>query len=192
MSKNTPTADAEADKELPQGTTPAFARMHKWLKRFIIICLFGLVIEGAFTVPVLAVWYGAPTLSLTEICDEFMKVRWSDETAECEYPHPIGGPPFGGPGEGTGRDTAKTEWGVQPKSNLDRIRFRELVRNKEEREAREKSQAQAKKQADASPDGTEPEAANTPGTGNEPEAQPTTPAPQPTTPQPTTPQPATP
>ena len=101
MSKNSAVAGTEADKELPQGTTPAFARMHKWLKRFIIICLFGLVIEGAFTVPVLAIWYGAPTLSLTQICDEFMKVRWNDETADCKYPHPIDGPPFGGPGEGT-------------------------------------------------------------------------------------------
>ena len=85
----------------------------KWLKRFIIVCLFGLVIEVR-SPSVLAVWYGAPTLSLTEICDEFMKVRWNDEKAECKYPHPIDGPPFGGPGEGTGRTTAKTEWVCNP------------------------------------------------------------------------------
>ena len=181
MSKNSAVAGTEADKELPQGTTPAFARMHKWLKRFIIICLFGLVIEGAFTVPVLAIWYGAPTLSLTQICDEFMKVRWNDEKAECKYPHPIEGPPFGGPGEGTGRNTAKTEWGVQPKSHLDRIGFRELVRNKEEREAREKAAAQAKEQQSPTPSGTQP--AGTPATQSQkPVAQPTTPAPQPAAP----------
>lgn len=184
MSKNTDVAESAADKELPQGTTPAFARMHKWLKRFIIVCLFGLVIEGAFTVPVLAVWYGAPTLSLTEICDEFMKVRWNDEKAECEYPHPIGGPPFGGPGEGTGRDTAKTEWGVQPKSHLDRIGFRELVRNKEEREAREKAQAQKPAEQTApeqdSPEQKPTEPDKAPGEGAV--VQTTTPAPQPATP----------
>lgn len=50
MSKNSAAADTGPTRNSPRGTTPAFARMHKWLKRFIIICLFGLVIEGAFTV----------------------------------------------------------------------------------------------------------------------------------------------
>jgi len=126
----------ESDQELPLGTTPQFARMHRLLRIAITVCLFGLVIEGAFTVPALAIWYGYPTLSLTEICDEFMKVRWNDETATCEYPYPIGGPPYGGKGEGTERTTASTTWGVQPKSNLPRIGFRELVRNRERRAGR--------------------------------------------------------
>lgn len=126
-----------ADEELPLGTTAEFSRMHKWLKRGIVICLFALVVEGSMTVPALAIWYGFPTLSFTEICDEFMKVRWADENATCEYPYPIGGPPFGGEPEGAGRDTAQDQWGVQPKPALPRIGFRELVRNKEEREARQ-------------------------------------------------------
>ena len=35
------------------------------------------------------------------------KVRWNDEKAECKYPHPIDGPPFGGPGEAPGAPPPK-------------------------------------------------------------------------------------
>ena len=42
------------------GTTPPYARTHNWLKRGLFVCLFGLVIEGSFTMPALAVWYGWP------------------------------------------------------------------------------------------------------------------------------------
>ncbi|NDZ93659.1 hypothetical protein G3I13_24150 [Streptomyces sp. SID6673] len=145
MTKTTPSAQSgtDAEEDLPLGTTRQFSRMHKWLKRGIVTCLVVLVIEGSMTVPALAIYYGWPTLSLTQICDEFMKVRWADDNAECDSPYPIKGPPFGGAPEGAGRDTAKDDWGVQPKSGLDRIGFRELVRHKEEREARQKAQAQA-------------------------------------------------
>ncbi|MGX1810606.1 hypothetical protein ACWIGI_33225 [Nocardia sp. NPDC055321] len=131
---------ASPEAELPPGTTPAFARMHKWLKRGIFVCLFALVIEGAFTVPALALWYGWPTLSLTEICSEMMKVRYSDDTLECDQPYPIGKP-----SEGTDQRTAKDEWGVQPKPGYDRIGFRELVRNRDERVAREQAQNPAQR-----------------------------------------------
>ena len=47
------------------GTTPYYARMHKWIKRAVLVCLVALVIEGAFTLPFMAVYYGYPTLSLT-------------------------------------------------------------------------------------------------------------------------------
>jgi hypothetical protein len=152
MTKDTPQAGPDTDEDLPLGTTPQFSRMHRYLKRGIIVCLVALVVEGSMTVPALAIWYGFPTLSLTEICDEMMKVRWSDETAECDYPYPIQGPPFGGKPEGAGRDTAEDEWGVQPKPQYDRIGFRELVRNKEEREARQAAQEQS---AATTPDGAE-------------------------------------
>ncbi|CAM2800655.1 hypothetical protein [Skermania piniformis] len=137
MSTSPPRPTADSGEELPLGTTSHFARMHSWLKRGILVCLVVLVVEGSFTVPALAIWYGFPTLSLTEICDELMKVRWSDETAECEYPYPLHGPPFGGRPEGAGRTTAQDEWGVQPEPEYPRIGFRQLVRNKEEREARQ-------------------------------------------------------
>lgn len=118
---------------LPIGTTSTWARMHKWLKRALYVCLFGLVIEGSLTVPVMAVWYGWPTLSLTEICSELMKVRFSNDALECQQPYPLGGPPFGGAPEAAGQRTAKDDWGIQPKPRYERIGFRELVRIHQER-----------------------------------------------------------
>ncbi|MDG4669397.1 hypothetical protein [Mycobacterium sp. 236(2023)] len=127
-------------KELPLGTTAPFARLHTWLKRGLFVCLFGLVIEGALTVPALALWYGWPTLSLTEICSELMKVRYSDDSLECRQPYPLSGPPFGGPPEAAGQQTAEDRWGVQPVPLYPRVGFRELVRIHEERVADEPSQ----------------------------------------------------
>ncbi|WP_068161300.1 hypothetical protein [Rhodococcus phenolicus] len=125
-------SDGKVADDLPLGTTPAFARMHKWIKRGVFVCLFALVVEGAFTVPALAIWYGWPQLSFQEICSELMKVRYSDDTMECEYPYPLFGPPEGA----AGKDTAEDEWGIQPTPGWDRIGFRELVHNRDEREGR--------------------------------------------------------
>src|ERR1700757_490991 len=116
------------EKELPLGTTPPYARMHKWVKRALFVCLFALVIEGSFTMPAMALWYGWPTLSLTEICSRLRKVRYSADTLECEYPYPMGGAPFGGAPEAADQQTAKDKWGVQPVPQYPRIGFRELVR----------------------------------------------------------------
>ena len=116
--------------ELPLGTTPAFANMHKWLRRGLIVCLCALVLEGAFTFPLLAVWYGWPTLSLQEICTEFERIRFSDESRECIYPYPLFGP-----AEGAGQTTARDEWGVQPRPQYQAIEYRELVRRVEARRA---------------------------------------------------------
>ncbi|MGW0018178.1 hypothetical protein ACWDUD_07600 [Rhodococcus sp. NPDC003382] len=131
MTKASP-EDRPAEDELPLGTTPTYARMHKWIKRGVFVCLFALVVEGAFTVPALAIWYGWPQLSFQEICSELMKVRYSDDTLECEYPYPLFGPPEGA----AGKDTARDEWGIQPTPGWERIGFRELVRNHQEREGR--------------------------------------------------------
>ncbi|OBI91721.1 hypothetical protein A5661_02250 [Mycobacterium asiaticum] len=136
MSETSSQATAPA-AALPIGTTSTWARMHRWLKRGLYVCLFGLVIEGSMTVPVMAVWYGWPTLSLTEICSELLKVRFSDDSLECHHPYPMGGPPFGGPPEAAGQRTAQDEWGIQPKPRYQRIGFRELVRIHDERVARQ-------------------------------------------------------
>lgn len=124
---------SEKTDDLPPGTTPYYANMHKWIKRGVLVCLVALVIEGAFTLPFMAVYYGYPTLSLTQICSELMKVRYSDDTLECKYPYPVLGPPEGA----EGKDTAKDEWGIQPTPQYERLGFRELVRRYEERVARE-------------------------------------------------------
>jgi hypothetical protein len=129
-------SDSTVEK-LPMGTTQSFARMHRWLKYGLLICLVGLVIEGALTVPALAVWYGWPTLSLTQICSELMKLRYSDDTLECQNPYPLSGAPFGGPPEAVGQQTAQDKWGIQPVPQYPRVGFRDLVRIHDERLAKQ-------------------------------------------------------
>jgi hypothetical protein len=120
-------------ENLPPGTTPYYARMHKWIKRAVLVCLVALVIEGAFTLPFMAVYYGYPTLSLTQICSELLKIRYSDDALECKYPYPPLGPPEGA----EGKDTAQDQWGIQPTPKYHRLGFRELVKIHEERLARQ-------------------------------------------------------
>ena len=124
MTTTPDTTDEQQADDLPAGTTPYYARMHKWIKRAVLVCLVALVIEGAFTLPFMAVYYGYPTLSLIEICSELLKVRYSDDTLECKVPYPMFGPPEGA----EGKDTAQDEWGIQPVPKYHRIGFRELVR----------------------------------------------------------------
>src|SRR6201997_4019176 len=130
---------AEGSEDLEPGTTPYYARMHKWIKRAVLVCLVALVIEGAFTLPFMAVIYGYPTLSLTEICSELLKVRYSNDTLECKYPYP----PFGPPEGAEGKPTAQDQWGIQPVPKYHRLGFRELVRIHNERLARQAAQQHA-------------------------------------------------
>jgi hypothetical protein len=125
------------EENLPAGTTAHFANMHKWLQRGLFVCLFALVVEASFTLPGLLIWFGFPTLSIIEVCDELMKVRWSDDTAECLVPHPLYGA-----NEGEGRTTgpnatAQDQWSIQPRPQYKRIGYRDLVRFRDERLARE-------------------------------------------------------
>ena len=119
-------------QDLPLGTSPAFAGMHKWLQRGLIVCLTALVLEGAFTFPLLAMWYGWPTLSLQDICSEFEKIRFADESRECIYPYPLFAP-----SEGAGQTTAQDSWGVQPKPQYKAIGYRELIQRHNERLAQQ-------------------------------------------------------
>lgn len=138
----------DAASNLPPGTTPYYANMHKWIKRVTLICLVALVIEGGFTLPFMAVYYGYPTLSLTQVCSELLKVRYSDDDLECQVPYPALGAPEGA----EGKDTARDIWGVQPTPQYHRLGFRETVRRYREREAR-KAAEQAAESAPA-PGGT--------------------------------------
>lgn len=139
MTSPTSTDEKDPTEDLPPGTTPYYARMHKWIKRAVLVCLIALVIEGAFTLPFMAIYYGYPTLSLTQICSELLKVRYSDDTLECKFPYPPLGPPEGA----EGKDTAKDIWGIQPTPQYDRLGFRELVDRYEARQARQSEQQHA-------------------------------------------------
>ena len=131
---NAPTTMKSTD-ELPLGTSPQYARMHKWIRRVCYVLLFGLVFEGALTFPLLAIWYGVPSLSPTEVCSELQKVMYSDGHAECETPYPMGGPPFGGQGEGEGQKTARDDWSINPKPQYPTVDYRELVKRHDACEA---------------------------------------------------------
>ncbi len=115
-------SEKSLNSDLPMGTNAVFANMHKWLQRGLMVCLTALVLEGALTMPLLAVWYGWPTLSFQEICSELQKIRFSDDSRECIYPYPLFGP-----AEGAGQTTAKDQWGVQPVPEYKRIGYRELI-----------------------------------------------------------------
>jgi hypothetical protein len=132
------TEDKDPAEDLPPGTTPYYARMHKYIKRAVLVCLVALVVEGAFTLPFMAVYYGYPTLSLTQICSELLKVRYSDDTLQCKVPYPMLGPPEGA----EGKDTARDQWGIQPVPKYHRLGFRELVRIHDARAARQTAQQQ--------------------------------------------------
>lgn len=129
---------------LALGTTAPYAGMHKWLQRALFVCLTALVLEGALTFPLIALWYGWPTLSLQEICSEFEKHRFSDDTRECIYPYPL----FAA-AEGAGQKTAQDAWGVQPRPLYKQIEFREFVKRRDERRARQAAEKQAAGQAPA-------------------------------------------
>lgn len=147
MATDTTTSAADGD-DLPLGTAPEWSRMHTRIRRVCYVLLFGLVIEGALTFPLLAIWYGVPELSPVEVCSELQKVMYADDTRECETHPPLNSPPFGGQAEAEGQTTDQTRWGVQPVPGYDTVHFRELLENKERREAE-----QAREQhADADPD----------------------------------------
>lgn len=132
MVTSSPGPENSPAEDLPPGTTRYYARMHKWIKRATLVCLVALVIEGAFTLPFMAVYYGYPTLSLTQICSELYKIRFSNDTLECKVPYPRLGPPEGAAGKATAQDV----WGIQPIPKYHRLGFRELVRIHEQREAK--------------------------------------------------------
>jgi hypothetical protein len=39
MTTAAPTEEKTPDEDLPPGTTPYYARMHKWIKRAVMVCL---------------------------------------------------------------------------------------------------------------------------------------------------------
>ena len=125
-----------SNNTLPLGTTEPNARLHKWIQRGLFVCLAALVLEGSFTLPLLLLWYGWPTLSLVDLCSELEKVRYSDDSRVCIYPYPLFGP-----AEGAGQKTALDAWGVQPKPQYPRIGFRDLVKIHNDRLARQAAAA---------------------------------------------------
>jgi hypothetical protein len=140
-------------EELPLGTTEYYANMHKWLQRALFVCLTALVLEASFTLPGLLIWFGWPTLSVVEVCNELMKVRYSNDSAECLVPQPLFST-----SEGVAfKQTAQDEWGIQPRPLYKRIGFRDLVHFRDERLAREAAARAANQAAQPTTAATQPQ-----------------------------------
>ena len=122
-----------SEATLPLGTTAHYATMHKWLQRGLFVCLTVLVLEASFTLPGLLIWFGWPTLSVVQVCDELMKVRYSNDSAECQIPVPLFAPSEGVVFRGSAQDV----WGIQPRPLYKRIGYRDLVKFRDERLVRE-------------------------------------------------------
>jgi hypothetical protein len=131
--------DASTGNKLPLGTTAHYATMHKWLQRGLFVCLTVLVFEASFTLPGLLIWFGWPTLSVVEVCHELMKVRYSDDRAECLIPHPLFDPSEGV----VFKESAKDLWGIQPRPQYKRIGWHGLLKFRDERLAREAAAREA-------------------------------------------------
>ena len=84
---------------LPLGTSAPYPRMHRNVRRVCFVLLFGLVIEGALTFPLLAIWYGFPKVSATHVCADLRKVMYSDPKEQCDSPNQFPGSPISGPSE---------------------------------------------------------------------------------------------
>src|SRR3546814_1078824 len=88
---------------------------------------------------------GWPTLTPVEVGSEMMKVRYSDDRAECKVPMPL----FSQSEGVEFRHSAKDEWGIQPRPLYTRIGFRDLVRFRDERLTRETAAKEAYAKAHA-------------------------------------------
>ena len=115
------------EESLPAGTTALFCEYAQMVAARTIRLPRRVGDRSLIYLPGLLIWFGWPTLSVTEVCDELMKVRWSDDKAMCLVPHPLYGA-----NEGEGRTTgpnatAQDEWGIQPRPLYKRIGYRDLV-----------------------------------------------------------------
>lgn len=114
-------------RDLPLGTTGETERLHTIIRRVCYVLLFGLVIEGALTLPLTLVWYGWPTLSVQQVCSGLRQVMYSDPSLHCRESYPLNAPPFGSNSNSRGLNTAKDQWGPQPTPEYPRVGFRQLI-----------------------------------------------------------------
>lgn len=156
--------DAMARKELEQQNPNK--RLHNIIFILAAILLTGQVLEGAFLIPGLAVYYGWPTITLTEVCSEISKIAYHDEDRYCEFPYPL----FKSTPEPWGQKNIDEIFppAQPPRPGYKRMGFREVLKVREERMARKAAEAEAAAKA------TQTQAANTIEATTETEALATT------------------
>lgn len=135
---------AMARKELEQQNP--HKRLHNIIFILAAILLTGQVLEGAFLIPGLAVYYGWPTITLTEVCSEISKIAYQDEDRYCEFPYPL----FKWEPEPWGQKSVDDKFppAQPPNAKFERLGFREVLKVREERMARKAAQAEAAAQSE--------------------------------------------
>ena len=132
---NSAKARAEIEQHNPH------KRLHNTIFVLAALLLTGQVIEGVLLIPGLAVYYGWPTITLTEVCSEISKIAYHDEDRYCEFPYPL-------------FKTTPEPWGQKsvddifppaqpPNPKYELPGFREVLKIREERIARKAAEAQS-------------------------------------------------
>ena len=113
--------------------------MHTIIRRVCYVLLFGLVIEGALTFPLLAIWYGVPGALTGRGVQRAAEGHVLRRRAASARPTTCNSPPFGGTAEAEDQTTVRGRLGRPAQARCThRVDFRELVENKE-RERRGRS-----------------------------------------------------
>jgi hypothetical protein len=86
-----------------------------------------------------SIWYGFPTLSISEICTELERAQYADDQRECTF-EALGTPFFGDEPANSGREVPQ-DWDPLPEPRYGRLGLRELVDIHREREQNENEDA---------------------------------------------------
>ena len=125
---------ANPTDDLPPGTTPYYARMHKWIKRAVLVCLVALVIEGAFTLAVHGRLLRLPDAEPHSDLQRAAQDPVLQRHLGVQVPLPAARTARRAP---KARPPPQDVWGIQPTPEVPRLGFRELVRIHDERIARQ-------------------------------------------------------
>lgn len=139
----TPPNNKSANVALPQNP---HRRLHNTIFAIAVVLLTGQVLEGALLIPFVAVYFGWPTLTLTEVCSEMVKMAYADEDRYCEFPVPL-------------FQSVPEPWlqknvdhifppATPPRPNFERLGFREVLEVRERRMQRKAAEAEAAKSQD--------------------------------------------
>lgn len=122
-------------------------RLHNIIFIVAAILLTGQVLEGSFLIPFVCVYFGYPTISLTEVCSEMGKMAYKDEDFKCAFPYPL----FASvPEPWTQKNHDKVSPPTTPpQEHFERLGFREVLEVRKNRLERQAAEARAAEQASA-------------------------------------------
>jgi hypothetical protein len=127
-------------------------RMHSIVFFVVASCLTVQVLEGSFIVPYILVHFGYPDLTLHEICEEMYFIVYKNDERECNYPYPL----FSEVEPWKYKDMRDVVGHpVPPRPHYKGFGFREVVKAREEREAKKAAEKAATERLEGKSDDTE-------------------------------------